>query len=284
MKKLENVLITGLLIIWTSCNHGQTKSVVSAICTNDSVQNDSLTQVSDDKYEYQDQRELNELHANLMIEYNDSIERDFRTLQSTLPQYKEYFDKEKKAWMKYQEAVRIVAGCEDHGSSTSMFIDDVLSQGIKLRETSFHHLLYHIRGEDVSFSKTTFTLAMIKDAYSAFIKAVGEDEYNDYKSQYQEALRKEQSCWDKWMETREIISNKLDKDTRIYYDECTNLVRRTKLLQVKNQNQALGLTGHEPLDCVLPDDCSDNALLKYPGFAKVWAKHCENTDWYPTFE
>jgi hypothetical protein len=284
MKKLGNVLIAGLSIIWTSCNHGQTKSVVSAICTNDSVQNDSLAQVSDDKYEYQDQRELNELHANLMIEYNDSIEKGFRTLQSTLPQYKEYFDKEKKAWMTYQEAVRIVASCEDHGSSTSMFIDDVLSQGIKLRETSFRHLLYHFRGEEVSFSKTTFTLAMIKDAYSAFIKAVGENEYNDNKLQYQKAIRNEQSYWDKWMETRETISNKLDKDIRIYYDECTNLVRRTKLLQVKNQNQALGLTGHEPLDCVLPDDCSDNALLKYPGFAKVWAKHCENTDWYPTFE
>ncbi len=281
---MEKVIITGLLIVLISCNQGQTSNVASDICTNDSVRNDSLKQVPDDKYEYQDQRELNELHANWMIEYNDSIEKEFQTLQSALPQYKKYFDKEKKAWMRYQDAVRIVAGCEDHGSSTSMFIDDVLSQGIKLRETSFRHLLFHIRGEKVSYSKTTFTLAMIKDAYSAFIKAVGEDEYNDNKSHYQEALRKEQLCWDKWMETRGTISNKLDKDIRIYYDECTNLVRRTKLLQVKNQNQALGMTGHEPLDCVLPDDCSDKALLNYPGFDKVWAKHSENTDWYPTFE
>ena len=127
-------------------------------------------------------------------------------------------------------------------------------------------------------------MAMIKDSYSSFIKAVGEDEYIDNKSQYQEALRKEQSCWDKWMETREIISNKLDEDTRRYYDECTNLVRRVKLLQVKNQNQALGMTGHEALDCILPDDCSDKALLEYPGFDKIWAKHDENSDWYPKFD
>ena len=125
---------------------------------------------------------------------------------------------------------------------------------------------------------------MIKDAYSAFIKAVGDDEYNDNKLHYQEALRKEQSCWDKWMEKREIISDKLDEDTRQYYDECTNLVRRVKLIQVKNQNQALGVTGHEPLDCILPDDCSDKALLEYPGFDKIWAKHCEDLAWYPKFD
>jgi hypothetical protein len=37
----------------------------------------------------------------------------------------------------------------------------------------------------------------------------------------------------------------------------------------------------EILKCILPEDCSDKALLNYPGFDKVWAKHCENTDWYP---
>lgn len=280
---MKKAIITGLLIVLASCKHGQISNVTSDNCS-DSLPNDSLTQVPDDVYEYQDQRELNELHANWMIEYNDSIEKEFQALQSALPQYKEYFDKEKKAWMKYQEAVRIVADCEDHGSSTSMFIDDVLNQGIKLREASFRDLLLFIRGEKVSFSGTTFTLPMIKDAYSAFIKAVGDDEYNDNKLHYQEALRKEQSCWDKWMETRENISSKLDKDTRSYYDGCTNLVRRTKLIQVKNQNQALGMTGHEPLDCVLPDDCSDKALLDYPGFDKVWAKHCANLDWYPKFD
>ena len=286
IKRVDNmkqVIIAGLLIVLSSCKHGQISNVISDNGA-DSVLNDSLSQVSDDAYEYQDQKELNELHANWMIEYNDSIETEFQALLTALPQYKESFDKEKETWVKYQEAVRIVAGCEDHGSSTSMFIDDVLNQGIKLREASFRNLLLHVRGKKVSFSKTTFTMAMIKDSYSSFIKAVGEDEYNDNKEHYQEALRKEQSCWDKWMETREIISDKLDEDTRQYYDECTNLVRRVKLIQVKNQNQALGVTGHEPFDCILPDDCSDKALLEYPGFDKIWAKHCDNLDWYPKFD
>ena len=271
-------LLAAVILMMASCHSKEGRMAEGEVPT------DSLSQVSDDEYEYHDQRELNELFENWMLEYNDSIEKEFQALLTALPQYKESFDKENKDWVEYQKSAREVAGCESHGSSTPMFIADVLNQGIKLRETSFHNLLLHVRGKKVPFSKTTFTLKMIKDSYSSFIKAVGEDEYIDNKSQYQEALRKEQSCWDKWMETREIISNKLDEDTRRYYDECTNLVRRVKLLQVKNQNQALGMTGHEALDCILPDDCSDKALLEYPGFDKIWAKHCENTDWYPKFD
>lgn len=271
-------LLAAVILMMASCRSKEGRMAEGEVPT------DSLSQVSDDEYEYHDQRELNELFENWMLEYNDSIEKEFQALLTALPQYKESFDKENKDWVEYQKSVREVAGSEFHGSSTPMFIADVLNQGIKLRETSFHNLLLHVRGKKVLFSKTTFTLKMIKDSYSSFIKAVGEDEYIDNKSQYQEALRKEQSCWDKWMETREIISNKLDEDTRRYYDECTNLVRRVKLLQVKNQNQALGMTGHEALDCILPDDCSDKALLEYPGFDKIWAKHCENTDWYPKFD
>jgi len=281
---MKQIILASLLIMLSSCKQGQPSSFASDNCTNDSVPKDSLAQVSDDECEYLNQMELNELHANWVIEYNDSIDKEFQILLSALPQYKEYFDKEKEVWNKYQEAVRIVADCEDHGSSTSMFIDDVLNQGIKLREASFHNLLQRIQGHTMPFSKTTFTLSMIADAYSAFIKAISEDEYIENRVHYQEALHKEQSCWNKWMETREMISSKLDKDTRRYYDDCTNLVRRTKLIQVKNQNKALGITGHEPLDCVLPDDCSDKALLEYPGFDKVWAKHCENLDWYPEFD
>ena len=61
-------------------------------------------------------------------------------------------------------------------------------------------------------------------------------------------------------------------------------IKELPVTSVKNQNQALGVTGHEPLDCILPDDCSDKALLEYPGFDKIWAKHCEDLDWYPKFD
>ena len=62
------------------------------------------------------------------------------------------------------------------------------------------------------------------------------------------------------------------------------LKRDLKLYQLKNQNQDLGMISGEVLKCALPEDCSDKALLDYPGFDIIWAKHCENLDWYPKFE
>ena len=165
-----------------------------------------------------------------------------------------------------------------------MYVHDVLDLGIKLREVSFSKMAQHLRGERVSFSKTIFTPSMIADAYSAFIEAVGKDEYIEHKAQYQEALREEQKRFNEWMNCRFLTSQKMPPEIKSCYDNCTNMVRRTKLHQLKNQNQALGMCGHEVFDCVLPDDCSDKALLNYPGFDKVWAKHHENTDWYPKFE
>ena len=35
---------------------------------------------------------------------------------------------------------------------------------------------------------------------------------------------------------------------------------------------------------LLPDNCTDEDLLSYPGFDKVWAKHLENPDWKPVFD
>lgn len=239
---------------------------------------------SNDKDEYKSQTELNGESANWHKEYNDSIEEGFKMLISMLPQYKKEFDKERDLWLKYQEAVRDVAGMEFHGSSTPMYFVDVLDQGIDLREASYRKLLLHLKGEGVSFSNTKFTSSMIANAYTAFIETIGHDEDIEHKTQYQESLRKEQQCWNNWMEHRESVSDKLPADFKTIYDECTNLTMRTKLLQLKNQNKALGVCGHEVLECVLPDDCSDNALLKYPGFNVVWARHCENTDWYPKFE
>ena len=74
------------------------------------------------------------------------------------------------------------------------------------------------------------------------------------------------------MECREVVSQKLTDELRTVYDGCTNQMMRTKLLQLKNQNQALGLISGDVLECALPDDCSDKELLEYPGFDKVWAE------------
>jgi hypothetical protein len=266
-----------MLIVACSCsNHNVTTNNVDK-------NKDSISEINQE-YEYQDQRELNEHHATWMLEYNDSIEKEFQDLLSALPQYREIFDKEKKNWEKYQKVVREMANCEDHGSSTSMFIDDLLNQGISLREASFRNLQLHLRGKSVLFSKTTFTPEMISNAYSAFIKAVGDDDYNRFRAKYQEKLRKEQQLWDEWMRYRNQVSQKLPKEIKSVYEKCTNQMMRTKLIHLKNQNQGLGMIGSEVVGCILPENCTDKALVEYPGFDVIWAKHSENTDWYPKFE
>lgn len=286
------ILILVAVIVISSLDFGKSSDSKDddSTATNEEILNDDNIQNKDNIEEhekesgYQSQAELNKIYDQWHLEYNDSIEKEFQKFVTMMPEYRDDLNKEKSMWSRYQKAVRDVAECEYHGSSTPMFIDDVLNLGIELREVSFSMMTQHLRGDRVSFCKSIFTSSMIADAYSAFIGAVGKDEYIEHKAQYQEALRNEQKCWNEWMNCRTSLSQKLPSDIKRYYDNCTNMVRRTKLHQLKNQNQALGMCGQEVLDCVLPDDCSDKVLLNYPGFDKVWAKHCENTDWYPTFE
>ena len=129
-----------------------------------------------------------------------------------------------------------------------------------------------------------FTPTMIADAYSAYIMAVGEDEYIEKNTEYQESLRKEQRCWDDLLECRKKTSQLLAGDIKKVYDIGTNQMIRIKLYQLKNQNQDFGMISGEVMKCALPENCSDIVLLEYPSFDKIWAKHCENLDWYPNYD
>lgn len=246
---------------------------------------DTIVDKSDDVDEgdFQTQAEINETSGKASIGYRDSIEEVFQKLLDLRPQYKDEFNKEKINWEKYQDAVCEVAGYGDYGSSTPMYVADVMNQGVQLREETLHDFYMHAKGETVFWNESKFTPAMIDDAYSAFIIAVGKDEYLEQKSELQAAIRNEQKSWNEWMKCRENISKKLSDEDKVVYDVCTNLAFRTKLLQLKNQNQGLGIISGEIARCVLPapSQCSDNMILQYPGFDKVWAKHCKNTDWYP---
>lgn len=132
-------------------------------------------------------------------------------------------------------------------------------------------------------SPRSFTDKMINDAYLAFINAVGKDDDEVNGAAYQRAIRAEQKCWENWMSCRRKLSQNLPKAQKEVYYECTNQMKRIKLFQVKNQNQGLGMSNDEIYKCMLPDDCSDKALLEYPGFDKVWEKHLKDREWYPMF-
>lgn len=236
------------------------------------VDSDVVIGIDSDEYVYQTQAEINEASGEACVYYQDSIENEFEQLLLALPQFKEEFKTEKVLWDNYQDATKGVAACGDHGSSTPLYVADVLDQGVRLLEMSFQQLLLHLKGKAHSHSKTMFSSRMIDNAYSAFVDAVSNDKYMDQKEECIKALRHEQDCWNKWIQHRDRVSKKLPNDIRTAYDECTNLTKRTKLLQLKNQNQGLGVTSGDILECVLPDGCSDKELLEYPGFDKVWAE------------
>jgi hypothetical protein len=270
MKK--NIIITIILVvlICQGCLIGCSpsgKKVDSSSQKEDSVVNQS----SDMEEEtVQTQAEINEAAIDESSDYNESVEKEYQKLLLALPQYKNELGKETSLWQQYQDAVLKVAGYGDHGSSTPMFVADMTNQGEQLREVAFHNLMLHLNGKAISKSKTTFSGKMIAEAYTAFVEAISEDEFMEQKDECIKALRKEQECWNRWMNYRGEVSKKLPKDIKEVYDECTNLTMRLKLLQLKNQNQGLGMVSDETLHCLLPDDCSDKALLEYPGFNVVW--------------
>lgn len=238
-----------------------------------------------------DQADLNMLVEKDYEKYKDRVEGEFQHLVEALPDYKNLFLNEKEKWEHYHEAVLAMISLEDHGSSGYLNIIGALNQSLDLWSASFHNLLLHKQNQDVSFSHTRFTSRMIEDAYKAFFNEATDNWYNPYTDNPKEGLEKyqatvsnERKMWNEWMKYRTIVAKALPKDLREVYNDCTNLTMRTKLHQLKNQNAGLGLMSDDVSDCLLPDSCSDKALLNYPGLNVVLEKHSADLNWCPTFE
>lgn len=204
------------------------------------------------------------------------VEGEFQQLVEALPDYKNLFLNEKEKWEHYHEAVLAMISLEDHGSSGTLNIIGALDQSVDLWSASFHNLLMYKQNQDVSFPHTKFTSRMIEDAYKAFFDVATDNWYNpntdDPKEgleEYQATVSSEKKMWNEWMKYRTTVAIALPKDMREVYNGCTNLTMRTKLHQLKNQNAGLGLINDYIDSCLLPDSCTDQELLDYPGFDVV---------------
>lgn len=204
------------------------------------------------------------------------VEKEFQQFISAHPEQEVLFSEEKERWENYHEAVLAVAELEDHGSSGALYIVGVLEQSVDLWLASFYNLWLFEQNQDIEFPETIFTSKMIEDAYSAYIQQEDEDWCNafsdnekDGMEEHHKAIEHEWQLWNEWMAFRKTVSKSLPKDMRKIYNDCTNLTMRTKLLQLKNQNQGLGLINDFIDSCLLPDSCSDKELLDYPGFSVV---------------
>ena len=211
------------------------------------------------------------------------VEKEFQQFISAHPEQEALFREEKERWENYHEAVLAVAELEDHGSSGALYIVGTLEQSVDLWLASFHNMWLIEQNQDISFPKTVFTSRMIDDAYAAYIQQEDNDWSNffsdnekDGMEEHHIAIEHEWQLWNEWMAFRKTVSKSLPKDMRKIHDGCTNLTMRTKLLQLKNQNQGLGLINDYIDSCLLPDSCSDKELLDYPGFNVVLKRNSDD--------
>ena len=239
------------------------------------MSSDNSVENVEQEYDFPSQSELNMEWYNYRLNHYKSVEKEYQKLLANYPEYEELFEKEKTAWRQYYDAVNKTAEFGSYGTSKPMRVNDIVDQSIKLREVSIHNLQLFSQGSPVWFCKTIFKIAMTEQAYAAFIDAAGSMDVmgKEDTEQLRKLLREEQKWWNNWMYCREMISRELPDDIRRCYDNCTNMVKRTKLYQLKNQNEGLGITSGEVIECTLSEDCSDKELLEYPGFNVVWANH-----------
>lgn len=219
------------------------------------------------------------------IEYYEKVEADFQELlKLSTPKFQKLYEKEKRYWDGYLGAVHDIATFTSDSSSGSILYEcDVINQGIRLREVSMKNMILYLRSKKdgvyltgLPLSSKIFDDDMITEAYAAFSETANLfNEFNTEKLwKFRRLLSTEQACWAAWMICRTQISKEFPEDSEeLYrYNDCTNILKRTKLLQLKNQNAALGIVSGQMLECSLPDDCSDEDLLNYPGFDKVWLR------------
>ena len=125
---MNKIIYVVILIALTSCNQNKSNKTITDNATGDSIMEESYQTDNDTIESFQTQAEINETCYNEYVANEDSIEKEFQKLLETLPQYRKEFLKEKVVWENYQKAVHEVSKCEDHGSSTPMYVSAVLSQ------------------------------------------------------------------------------------------------------------------------------------------------------------
>ncbi len=237
-------------------------------------------------------------YAEIDLEF-DSL----RILREKLQESKEYrqlaplFDEGWKLFQRYQDAcIDAFYVSKEIGEIGSGVAQSINTSGIASR-VSQQYLLAdrgtlsqlcnaHPNTED---HHQTITPKMIDDAYACMMEVQEDCEYchpasaaSYSRKNKQSALRKEQNLWNQWMAYRAVISEKLPKEIRPYFDNGTNNAMRDKLIELKNQYRDIGIIGGDIERCHLPEDCSDKDLMEYPSFNHVWdiyEQHLDDTNW-----
>lgn len=175
------------------------------------------------------------LHDCKMVFYN------YRLLNCN-SKFKDILVSEHCVWEEYEKALedvfdKIVVG-KHRGSGTPMAYGDFFIESYEQRLISF--LDYYFTLVDSNYQPTErhahISDKMIHRAYSDFFDAMINSDNEDYSvEERQRALKNDMRFWDKWMAERQKVSAQLPMPLKKVYDNCTNNLKRRKLIQIKSR-------------------------------------------------
>ena len=102
---------------------------------------------------------------------------------------------------------------------------------------------------------------MISDEYDAFIRFLEQADYGYPLEEKKAALKAERKAWDRWISMRERISSCLGGSQKDTWDNCTNNLKRSHLITLKNRYNGYGLCSQDEIDALILDSCSDKVLF-----------------------
>ena len=193
-------------------------------------------------------------------------------------QIAQILDNDWKLFNEYQksayEAYMLVCEIDGIGSGVgrSLCSSDMSLRCCKQYETASRSVLASLCGEKTSEVKHNQILPKkIEDAYSLLIEIQEEE-------QKKNIIKEEQIKWNKWIDYRNSIVNSSPDEARKNFKNGTNNVMRSKLIQLKNQYEDIGIVGNDIMNCYLPDDCTDDEIIEYPGMKYVWGIYLQLSD------
>jgi len=228
--------------------------------------------------------------AELDLQY-DSLRRMREEIQKS-PEHQEIaklFDEEWELFQKYRDASRdAYFVCEEidqigSASARAISISSIDQSCYQEYALADKDALSQLCGDNPrKESHRKITQSMIDAAYAQMIDSQEDGGNNCSRKVKQDHLRKEKEAWTKWMAYRTAMSKRLPNDVRTYFDNATNNTMRHKLISLKNQYQNLGVISGDIERCWLPQNCSDDDLLKYPSFHHIWEiylQHLDDAQW-----
>ena len=238
-------------------------------------------------FEPQFQMDLNN-HAGLLADFQEFVSRLFlkEVISHSDSLVVSALKNENDEWLNYHAAVdsafRIIDGDPSglDGSSWSMAISGIREDDALIREHSLSDYLFHLTGElderDIVRHEAVSAQKVLREYYR-FMGTFKPDVYSFRPSARRAILSEEMEAWKRWMDARDSVSGLLSGSRKAVYDNCTNNVRRMKLIMLKNRYEGYGVSSDDVWRLRIPYTAPDEEL-DGPSFDERWKAYLDSLE------